>query len=569
MFVAPKRAATRWHLVPLVAQLRGYASLRGDVLAGVVIAALAVPQAMAYAQTAGLPVVAGLYGLVLPLVVYAALGSSRVLMTGPTTTAALMVAPVLVTVSDDPSDYPALAAMLALLVAAVFGLARLAGLGWMADYFSSAVLLGFLTGLGLTLIAGQIGVLAGVEVTGYSPLQQYGSFFANVTGGVHWTTLSIGVVSLLILLAGSRWAPRFPTLLALTIAMIALSWAQDLAAEGVAVIGEIPAGLPRLEWPGVAWDDLMLLLPGAVAIAVVGFSDAILTARSLASVTGSTVDADQELLALGGLNLAAGLTQSFPVGSSGSRSAVNASLGGRTQVVSLVQAATVVVVLLLLTPALALLPRSMLAAVIIYAALRLIDVTAWRALAAGSRGELLIAAVTVAGMLTVGLLPSLMLAVLLSLVDAARRSAQPRDAVLGWSPRHGRFVDLDKDHEGLLVPGVVVYRIDDRLFFANAHYFAARVEEAITAAPDRVRWFILDAEAVSHLDASATQVLREVIAGLSARGIRFVVARARDAVVEQIDRFDLTDVLGPDNRFPTVRAAVLAVAGVDVTGDTQ
>ena len=172
-------------------------------------------------------------------------------------------------------------------------------------------------------------------------------------------------------------------------------------------------------------------------------------------------------------------------------------------------------------------------------------------------------------MLTVGLLPSLLIAVLLSLVDAARRSAQPRDAVLGWSPRHRRFVDLDKDHEGLLVPGVVVYRIDDRLFFANAHYFAARVEEAINAAPDQVHWFILDAEAVSHLDASATQVLREVITGLTARDIRFVVARARTVVVEQIDRFELTDVLGPDNRFPTVRSAVLAVAGVDVTGGTQ
>ena len=246
MFVAPRRAATRWHLVPLVAQLRGYTSLRGDVLAGVVIAALAVPQAMAYAQTAGLPVVAGLYGLVLPLAVYAALGSSRVLMTGPTTTAALMVAPVLAAVSDDPGDYPALAAMLALLVAGVFGLARLAGLGWLADYFSSAVLLGFLTGLGLTLIAGQIGVLVGVEVTGYSPLQQYGSFIANVVGGVHWTTVSIGVVSLLILLAGSRWAPRFPTLLALTVAMIALSWARDLAAEGGARLAGVGMNVARL-----------------------------------------------------------------------------------------------------------------------------------------------------------------------------------------------------------------------------------------------------------------------------------------------------------------------------------
>ncbi len=561
VFVAPKRAASRWHLVPLVGQLHGYSSLRGDLLAGVVIAALAVPQAMAYAQTAGLPVVAGLYGLVLPLMVYAALGSSRVLMVGPTTTAALMVAPVLGAVSDDPADYPALAAMLALLVAVVFALARLARLGWIADYFSSAVLLGFLTGLGLTLIAGQIGVLLGVEVEGYTPLQQYGSFVSNVLGGVHWNTVSIGVTSLLILLAGARWAPRFPMLLVLTAAMITLSWARDLAAQGVAVIGAIPPGLPRLAWPSVGWEDAVAMVPGAAAIAVVAFSDAILTARSLASTTGTTVDADQELLALGAHNLAAGLSQSFPLGSSGSRSAVNAGLGGRTQVVSLVQAATVVIVLLLLTPALALLPRSVLAAVIIFAALRLIDLPAWRALASGSRSELLIAAVTVMGMLTVGLLPSLLLAVLLSLVDVASRSAQPRDAVLGWSARHGRFVDLEKDREGLLVPGVVAYRIDDRLFFANAHYFRARVEEAINANPTTVHAVVLDAEAVTHLDSSAAQVLREVIQDLADRGIRFVVARARSTFVDQIDRFGLGDVIGPDDRFATVRAAVREVSG--------
>jgi high affinity sulfate transporter 1 len=552
----------------LLAQLRGYGSLRPDLVAGVMVAALALPQAMAYAQLAGLPVVVGLYGLLLPLAAYALLGSSRVLMTGPTTTAALMVGPALVAVNPDASTHVALAAMLALLVGLVFLVARLLHLGWLADYFSAAVLLGFVTGLALTMIAGQLGVLFGVPVTGETPLQQYGSFLGNAVGGTHAATVVIGVVSLGLLLVASRRFPRFPMLLVLTVGAIALSWALDLADRGVTVVGEIPAGLPGLSLPSVGLGDAFQLLLPAVGIAVVGFSDAILLARSLATGPDEQVDADQELLALAGLNAAAGVTGSFPVGASGSRSAVNVGLGGRTQVVSLAQAGTVVVVLLLLTAALALLPKAVLAAVIIYAALSLVDVPEWIGLARGSRGELLIAAVTVVGMLTVGLLPALVLAVGLSLIDVVRRSAEPRDAVLGWSVRLHRHVDVAINADALLVPGVVVYRLDDRLFFANARYFAARVEQAVHGSPTPVQVFVFDAEVVSHLDAAAAATLRRVVERLAAQGIQFVVARARAVVREQFDRHGLTDVLPPDRRFPTVRAAVLATAGVDLEAAT-
>jgi high affinity sulfate transporter 1 len=532
------------------------------------VAALALPQAMAYAQLAGLPVVVGLYGLVLPLLAYALLGSSRVLMTGPTTTAALMVGPALVAVDPDPDAHVALAAMLALLVGLVFLLARLLHLGWLADYFSAAVLLGFVTGLALTMIAGQVGVLVGVTVTGETPLQQYGSFLGNAVGGTHAATVVIGVASLVLLVVAGRRFPRFPMLLVLTVAAIALSGLAELADRGVTVVGDIPAGLPRVSFPAVDPGDALQLLLPAVGIAVVGFSDAILLARSLASGPDEQVDADQELLALAGLNAAAGVTGSFPVGASGSRSAVNVGLGGRTQVVSLAQAGTVVVVLLVLTPALALLPKAVLAAVIIYAALSLVDVPEWVALARGSRGELLIAGVTVLGMLTVGLLPALVLAVALSLLDVVRRSAEPRDAVLGWSVRLHRHVDVAINPDALLVPGVVVYRLDDRLFFANARYFAARVEQAVHGSPTPVRVFVFDAEVVSHLDAAAAATLRRVIERLAAQGIDFVIARARAVVREQLDGHGLADVLPPQLRFPTVRAAVLATSGVDLEAAT-
>jgi len=568
----PKAASTsRWRFVPLVASLRGYSAthLRVDAIAGIALAALAVPQAMAYAQTAGLPVVAGLYGLLLPLVAYAALGSSRSLMTGPTATAALLVAPALATVSSDPAEYPALAAMLALLVGVVFLVARLLRLGWISDYFSAAVLLGFLTGLALTLVSGQLDDFTGVAVEGDTALQEYLSFAANAVGGTHAVTLLIGILSLAALLVGGHFLPKFPMLLLVTVVAIGASALWDLGERGVLLVGEIPPGLPSLAWPQVSLTDIAVLVPSAVGIALVGFSDAILTARSLSQPDAPAVDTDQELMALAGINVAAGLSQSFPLGSSGSRTAVNVRLGGRTQVVGLVQAGGVVVVLLFLTGALALLPKATLGAVIIYAALGLMDLGAWRAFARGSRGELLVAVITVLGMLTIGLLPSLILAVLLSILDVVRRSAQPSDAVLGWSPTAGRFVAVDRHRDAVVFPGVVIYRLDDRLFFANSRYFRSRVHDAVRGAPYPVTTLVFDAESVSDLDTSGAQALADLVTQLRADGIRFVLARSRATFEEQLDRTGYADVLPPQDRFPTVRAAVASVAGVDLGAPGQ
>ncbi len=517
----PRERSTSWRrLVPLLGSLRGYSSsrLRVDLVAGIALAALAVPQGMAYAQTAGLPVVAGLYGLLLPLVAYAALGSSRSLMTGPTATSALLVAPALAAVSSDPSEYPALAAMLALLVGAVFLGARLLRLGWISDYFSAAVLLGFLTGLALTLVSGQLDDFTGVAVEGDTALQEYVSFAANVVGGTHALTLIIGLLSLAALLVGGHFMPKFPMLLVVTVIAIAASAAWDFGSRDVLLVGEIPPGLPTLEWPSVSPSEFALLVPSAVGIALVGFSDAILTARSLEQPDAPGVDTNQELVALAGINVVAGVSQSFPLGSSGSRSAVNVRLGGRTQVVGLVQAGGVAAVLLFLTGALALLPKATLGAVIIYAALGLMDLGAWRAFARGSRGELVVAVITVVGMLTIGLLGSLILAVLLSILDVVRRSAQPRDAVLGWSQRAGRFVDVERHPDALVIPGLVIYRLDDRLFFANSRYFRGRVRDAIRGAPYPVTTLVFDAESVTDLDASGAQALADLITELRRRG---------------------------------------------------
>ncbi len=565
-FQVPVVSTSPLRLVPVIGDLRRYTRrlLRADVIAGVAMAAVAIPQSMAYAQTAGLPVVAGLYGLLLPLLAYALLGSSRNLVTGPTATTALMVAPALVAISSEPADYPALAAMMALLVAAVFVLARVLRLGWIADYFSTSVLLGFLTGLALTLLAGQLDEFTGVPVEGDTPLQEYASFLTGFVGQVDALELLIGSLCLAALVIGARWLPRFPTLLAVTVLAIACSWAFDLGEHGVTLVGEIPPGLPGISWPSVGVTQVLELAPVAVAIALVGFADAILTARSFAAPGGRPIDANQELVALAGLNAAAGLSQSFPLGSSGSRTAINARVGGRTQVVGLVQVVVAALVLLFLTGVLALLPKATLAAVIIYAAIGLIDLRAWRALWRGSRAEFAIAGVLVVGMITIGLLPSLVLAVLLSIIDVVRTSAQPNDAVLGWSARAGRFVDVERRPSARVVPGVVVYRLDDRLFFANSRYFSSRIREAIEGAPYEVHAVVFDAEAVVGLDASGAEELRDVIEELNVRGVRFVVARPRRSLEQHLGRLGLADLLPGDALFPTVRSAVLAVSGVDV-----
>jgi high affinity sulfate transporter 1 len=565
-FHALERSHSRTRFVPLVADLKGMTlgRLRLDLVAGITIAALAVPQGMAYAQTAGLPVAAGLYGLLLPLVAYGMLGSSRVLMTGPTATAALMVGPVLIAVNPDPATYPVLAAMLALLVGGAFLLGRVLRLGWISDYFSSAVLLGFLTGLALTLVSGQLGEFFGMDVTGDTSLQEYASFAGNVVGGVDPLTLAVGLACLIALAVGSRWWPRFPMLLVVTVSAIAVSAWADLGSRGVVLVGEIPPGLPGLAWPSVSLGQIAELAPAAVGIALVAFSDAILTARSLARPGERPVDPDQEMLGLAGLNIMAGLSQSFPIGSSGSRSAVNTRIGGRTQVVSLAQAGTVALVLLFLTAPLSELPKATLAAVIIFSAFGLVDIGGWKALLRGSRAELTVAAVTVLGMLTVGLLPALVIAVLLSILDVVRRSAQPRDAVLGWSPQRRRFVDVQRRSDAQVVPGVVVYRLDDRLFFANSRYFKARLREAVEGAPYTVTAVVFDAEAVTSLDTSGAEAVRAIVEELDDRGVTLVVARARAAFEQQVDQLGLSDVLPPERRLATVRGAVLAVTGVDV-----
>ncbi len=445
--------------------------------------------------------------------------------------------------------------MLALLVGACFLVARLLRLGWIADYFSRPVLIGYIHGVAVVLIVGQLGKVLGVSVEARNPLAQLAEV-AREVGDAHGLTIAVGAVALVSLLAMRRFVPLLPAALVVVSVSIFASWAFDLSGRDVAILGTIPAGLPSFDIPSLSAADTLVLLPSAVGIFLVSFADGILTARSFAGKHDQNVQADQELVAFGAANLAAGLTQGFSIGASGSRTAVNDSMGARTQVSGLVAAGAIALVLLFLTEPMQYLPKTVLGAVIIAAALGLVDPGAWRAIASVGRVEVIIAAVTMGGVIVFGVLEALIVAVALSVVDTVRRSAQPHDAVLGWSERLGRYANVELHPSAIVTPGVVVYRLDDRLFFANARYVKARIREAVRGAPQRVHWLVFNAEAMTHVDATGLEALQDIERALARDGITLLLARMKGGLEARLQGTGLGASIGPDRRFPTVRAAV-------------
>jgi high affinity sulfate transporter 1 len=535
--------------VPVSQELPAYRGghARRDVLAGVTVAALALPSAMAYAELAGLSPVNGLYARLLPTVVYVLLGSSRQLVIGPEgSISALVAAAVLPLAAAGSGEAVELAAALALLVGTCFLAARALRLGWLADYFSRPVLIGYLHGVAVVLVVSQLGKLLGLDIDARDPLLQIGEVVREL-GETSAATLAVGAVALAILISLRFVAGRFPAALLLVVGAIGVSWWLDLEERGVSVTGSVPSGIPNLDIPIPGGGEVLLLLPAAVGIFLVSFADEILTARSFAGKHGQQVRVEQEVLAMGAANAAAGLTQSFPIGASGSRTAVSDSMGVRTQVGGLVAAGAILLILLFLTDPISYLPNAVLGAVIIAA-------KAWRALWTTDRVEVTIAAVTTAGVVAVGVLEALVFAVGLSIVDVVRRSARPHDAVLGWVEKLGRYGDVAVHRSARVTPGVVVYRLDDRLFFANARYVEGRVLEAVRGAPTTTRSLVFDAEAVTHVDATGLAALEDLVDALRKDGIELSVARAKTPLTARLAEFGLSGI----PVHATVRAAVEA-----------
>ena len=558
-----RASRTPWalRLLPGVSVLRHYQRdwLRGDLLAGLTVLAYLVPQVMAYSAVAGLSSVVGLWAAIGPLVVYAMLGSSRQLSVGPESTTALMTAAGVAAVSAGlpASRRPEVAAALAVAVAIVALAAWVVRLGFLAALLSRPVLEGYMVGIAVLMITSQLGRVSRLDIPGGRPDQEIGYWLGHLSQA-HVATLSVSAAVLVGLFAFQRWLPRAPGPLIMMIVAAVLVAALGLGRYGVLTVDRVPTGLPALRVPSLAGLPWVDLFSAAAGIVLVGFSDNVLTSRAFAAKSRERIDANQELLALAGINLAAGLSQGFPVSSSGSRTVLGDAMGSRSQLSSLVTASGVVVVLLVAAPLLSTFPRAALGGVVIYAALRLINPGEWRRIARFRRSELLLALVTALAVLWLGVLTGIVVAVVLSVLELLRRLATPHDGILGIVPGLAGMHDIDDYEDAAQVPGLVVYRYDAPLFFGNAENFLRRAVEALELAPVPPRWLLLNMEANVEVDLTAVDVLDQLRQRVAGRGIVLALARVKHELFEQLDAAGFVDRVGRDRIFATLPTAVAA-----------
>jgi sulfate permease, SulP family len=543
--------------------LRRYRSawLRPDIVAGLTVGAMLVPQSMAYAELAGVPAVTGLYASLLAPVAYALTGTSRHLGTGPEPGTAILAATGVAAVAGtapDPSRYLSLMAALALMVGAVAGVAWLLRLGFVAYLLSKPVLVGYISGVGFVLLSSQLTALTGVPVTSDTFFPRVVEFVRG-TGQLRPVTMLLGAGALLVILALRRAAPRTPgALIAVASATIVSVW-LELPARGDPTIGTIPTGLPALGLPDVTSDDLRALLPIALGVALVGFSDNVLTGRAVANKMGYRIDANQELAGLASANLGAGLLQGMPVSSSASRSAVAASLGGVSSLVSIVAAGVVTVTLLAAGGVLGAVPRAALAAVIAAAAFAIIDLAGFRKLWRISRSEFVLAVVTSLGVMVFDVLIGVVVAVALSIVIALARMARPEDAVLGARDDLDGWVSVTTNPHARTLPGLLVYRFDAPLFFMNVEHFRTRLLDTLQDNPGEETWVVLDFEGIGHIDTTALDELADLVGVLDEQHVEVIaVARANARSLQRLDRARLLAPEGPLRTFATINSAVEA-----------
>jgi SulP family sulfate permease len=550
-----------WQVVPGLADLRRYdrPSLRPDLVAAVAVSAVAIPASLGYADLAGLPVVVGLYAAIAALVGYAVFGSSRQLIVGPEgALAALTAVTIAPLAGGDSARYAALAAGLALLM----GLYLLAGsvirLGFMADFFSRPILLGYVNGIALTIIANQVDKMLGLDVVARD-------FFAIVVetleelDEIDWRTALLSACLLAVLLVLRRFAPRVPGSLVVVALAIVLSELLGLADKGIAVVGSIEGGPPSIGLPDLDLADIDELALAAAAFALVALADTIATARSFAERNAYDVDANRELAGLGGANVASSLVGGFPVAASGSRTAVADSSGARSQVVGLATAAIVLVVLLFLTPLIEELPAAALAVVIVGAALSLFELRDVWGLRHVRHAEVVLSVAATIGVLVFGVLGGVALAIAFSIGVFVHRMARPHDAVLGRVDDIDSYRDLEQWVDAQTVAGLVVYRFDAPVFFPNAEYFRRRVLELVDRTHPPPRLVVLNADSWTYVDTTAISMLRRLRGELAERGVTLAVARAKARLREVFRDTGFLDELGEENLFPTVRAAAAAL----------
>lgn len=564
--LAPSRSeevrGVRVSLVPAgVRAFRTYrrAWLPKDLVAGVVLTTLLVPQGMAYAELAGLPPITGLYTSFTCLLGYALVGPSRILVLGPDSSLGPMIAATvlpLVVADGDPGRAVALASLLAVMVAVIMLVAGFAKLGFIAELISKPTMIGYLNGLAVTILISQLPKLLGFSVDADGVLEEVLAVVRGVAdGAVVPAAAAVGLGGIALVLVVQRWLPAVPAVLVMVVLAMAASSVAGLGERGVDLVGTLPQGFPPLTVPTVPWSDLLPLAAGALAIAVVSLADTISTSTAFAERTGQEVRGNAEMIGIGTANLAAGLFQGFPVSTSASRTAVAERAGARSQLTGVTGAVLIVVLIVALPGLFRNLPQPALAAVVITASLSLADLPGMVRLWKQRRVEFSLAVAAFAGVALLGVLPGIGIAVALSILNVFRRAWRPYQTTLGLVDDLRGYHDVRSYPAARLLPGLVIFRFDAPLFFANAKTFRDEVV-ALSRAEPAPSWIVVAAEPITDVDTTAADVLFELDHLLDERGQALVFAGLKDPVRRKIDGYGLTEKIEPRHLFPTVGAAV-------------
>src|SRR6266487_1788215 len=533
--------------------------LAKDVVAGIVLSTLLVPQGMAYAELAGLPPITGLYTSILCLLGYAVFGPSRILVLGPDSSLGPMIAATilpLLAANGDAKRAVALASMLAIMVAAIMILASVAKLGFIADLISKPTMIGYMNGLALTILVGQLPKLFGFKVSAEGLIREFTGFVRGLADGKAVpAAAAVGIAGIVLILVLQRWLPKVPAVLIMVVLAIAATSVFNLADHGVSLVGVLPKGFPPLTIPHVRLADLGPLFAGALGIAVVSLADTISTASAFAARTGQEIHGNQEMTGIGVANLAAGLFQGFPVSTSGSRTAVAERSGSKTQLTGVTGAVLIILMIVLLPGLFRNLPNPALAAVVITASLSLADIPGTVRLWRQRKEEFLLSITAFLGVALLGVLAGI--AIAMSILNVFRRAWWPYETELGRVKGLDGYHDVRSYPHASRLPGLVIYRFDAPLIFANAKNFRDEVRQIARADPPP-RWILIAAEPVTDVDTTASDVLDDLDETLNAQHISLVFAELKDPVRRKIERYGLTRTIDPHHLFPTIAAAIAA-----------
>jgi len=557
---ATRTGWTRW--LPGLDTLRHYESswLRHDLVAGLVMTAMLVPVGIAYAEASGVPGINGLYATIVPLLVYAVFGPSRILVLGPDSALAPVILAVVLPLSaGEPQRAVAISGMMAMVSGIVCVAAGLARLGFITELLSKPIRYGYMNGIALTVLLSQVPKLFGFSVAAKGPLRQaWGIVGKVIEGRTNVATLAVGASTLALILLLKRY-PRVPGVLIAVVAATVVVATVDLATNaGVSVLGPLPHGLPSLRLPFIRVDDWVPILTGGLAVALVSFADTSVLSRTYAVRLRTPVDPNQEMVGLGAANFAAAFFQGFPISSSSSRTPVAEAAGAKTQVTSVVGSFAIALLLVFAPELLQDLPSTALAAVVIAAAIGLVEVSDLRRIYRIQRWEFWLSMTCFAGVAVFGAIPGIAAAIVIAVIEFLWDGWRPHSAVLGRVERVKGYHDLKRYPQARLIPGLVLFRWDAPLFFANAELFKERVLEAVTNSPTPVRWLVVAAEPVTSIDVTAADIVSELDDTLHASRIELSFAEMKDPVMDKLKRFGLFTRFGEQTFFATIGEAVNA-----------